>query len=157
MLQHAGNGILKRVYRPTSVFGFVDRRFRQGLIPTLIINGLGNNVSKIYGNFNTLRDYLFSLDIGAFLARQLFCVEDEAGDKLYYLGSGKPSSIYEIRHFVEQLIARKIYLRCELSPSVENASDTTLDTAALPPDWSPTDIKTAICLVHERIRSSLPY
>ena len=140
----------KIIYRPTSVYGFTGQGNRMGLIPTLILNGIQNKVTGIYGSLSTLRDYVFSQDIGHFVAESLYS-DTDSSCTYHLLGTGKPSSIYEIRHFVEKVIGRKIYLKFENYSGIENTSDITLNSSVLSKGWNPTDLKTGIRLVKERI------
>ena len=61
------NGLIRFIYRPTSVYGFAGLNHRLGLIPTLLWNGSKNKVSTIFGAPETLRDYVWADDIGAFM------------------------------------------------------------------------------------------
>lgn len=144
--------VAKKVYRLTSVYGFIGHSQRMGLIPTLITNGIRNKVSTIFGSLSTLRDYVLNEDIGVYIVKKLFhdCAEKMA---FHLLGSGKPSSIYEIRHCVEEVIGRKIYLEFRMTPQTENTMDIAINSSALPVDWSPTDIKSGIRFVKEGIIS----
>ncbi len=141
----------KTIYRPTSVYGVVNNRNRMGLIPTLIVNGIQNKVSTIFGNLSTLRDYVFSHDIAFFISESLFTCPISPSVPTYFLGSGKPSSIYEIRHCIEKIIGKKIYLEFRSTFETENTSDITINSSALPLDWKFTELTTGIRFVKERI------
>lgn len=145
--------IAKKVYRLTSVYGFIGAGQRMGLIPTLIANGIRNKVSTIFGSLSTLRDYVLNDDIGGYIGKKLFHESDAGNTAFHLLGSGKPSSIYEIRHFVDQVIGKKIYLEFRATPQTENTMDITINSSSLPVDWSPTDVKCGIRLVKEAIIS----
>jgi nucleoside-diphosphate-sugar epimerase len=153
-LSQLSGKITPKIYRPTSVYGTVSTPdHRMGLIPVLIVNGMRNEVSTIFGSLSTLRDYVFNGDIGAFVTRHLFTEMSEGDSGIYLLGSGKPSSIYEIRHNVEQVIGRKIYLVFHMTRQTENDRDITVNSSGLPADWVPKDIKTGIRLLKEYIIS----
>lgn len=151
LLSQLESRLRKAVYRPTSVYGFVGNKSRLGLIPTLIRNGIQNKVSTIYGNLSTLRDYVFSNDIANFLSKSLFEIPPSPNVSTFLLGSGKPSSIYEIRHCIENLICKKIYLEFKITAETENTSDITLNSSAFPAGWKCTDLKTGIRIVKERV------
>jgi|MTBAKMStandDraft_1061839.scaffolds.fasta_scaffold03458_5 UDP-glucose 4-epimerase len=152
-LMELNDEIAKKVYRLTSVYGFVGPGQRMGLIPTLIANGMRNKVSTIFGSSSTLRDYVLNEDVGFYIKKKLFHDCGSGNTAIYLLGSGKPSSILEIRHFVEEVIGRKIYLEFRKTSQTENTLDITLNSSALPVDWSPTDIISGIRLVKEGIIS----
>lgn len=143
--------VAKNVYRPTSVYGFIGSGQRMGLIPTLIANGIRNKVSTIFGGLSTLRDYVLNEDVGDYIGKKLFHGCAAGHPAFYLLGSGKPSSIYEIRHFVDQVIGRKIYLEFRATAESDNQMDITINPSALPVDWSPTNVKCGIRLVKEGI------
>lgn len=144
-----------RIYRPTSVYGYTGAKSRMGLIPTLVLNGLQNNTSTIVGNMSTLRDYILNEDIGHYIVRFLFKELATGQSNTFLLASGKPSSISEIKYFVEQSIGKKIYLKFHMTEETANQSDITVNFSSLTPGWAPTDIKSGIRQVKEKIISSM--
>ena len=58
----------KHVYRVSSVYGIIDTRYRMGLIPTLLRDGLRRQVSTIAGSPSTLRDFVWLEDVGRYIA-----------------------------------------------------------------------------------------
>jgi UDP-glucose 4-epimerase len=135
------------IYRPTSVYGYSGPGCRMGLIPTLIRNGMSNRVSRIVGSVSTLRDYVFSGDVGNFIANRLLETPAENGPNLYFLASGKPSNIYEVQQLVEEKLRRRIFISFDSDPVHDNSSDITVSRAALPTSWAPTDLRTGINVV----------
>jgi nucleoside-diphosphate-sugar epimerase len=152
-LQNQEKCIVKVIYRPTSVYGYVGPGQRMGLIPTLISNGIQNRPSTIYGDSSTLRDYVFNENIGAYIVKNLFNASSKRKINVHLLASGKPSSIFEIQNFVEQVIGKKIYLNFHSTAETENTRDITVNSSALPADWSPTDIKIGIRYVKDMLIS----
>lgn len=149
LLSQLDSRLRKAIYRPTSVYGFADTVNRMGLIPTLIRNGIHNRVSVIYGNLSTLRDYIFNNDIASFVYNSLFLIPAAQSTATYFLGSGKPSSIYEIRHCIEKMIGRKIYLEFRGTHEIENASDITVNSSVLPHGLNSTELKTGMRIIKE--------
>ncbi len=140
----------KCIYRLTSVFGYIGENHRMGLITALINNGIKNRISTIFGNMATLRDYLHSDELGGFVASKLF--DTSAGFyKVYYLGSGKPSSIYEIVRLVEQELGRKIYIQFSSASQYDNSLNIVLNNSLLPNDWRPVDLKSSVRYLKESI------
>jgi len=84
------------IYRPTSVYGFAGLNRRLGLIPTLLWNGARNKVCTIFGAPETLRDYVWADDVGAFMAGKIASEISDSGCLL--LASGKPSALSEVLH-----------------------------------------------------------
>lgn len=146
-----GDGLIKYIYRPTSVYGYRGPGQRMGLITSLISNGIKNRVTNIYGDLSTLRDYVFNDDIAAFICCNLFKNRNLQGASSYLLGSGKPSSIHEIKHFVEMAIGKKIYLKFSNNDILNNRSDITIATSAFPELWSPTSLQTGLRYVKAKI------
>jgi UDP-glucose 4-epimerase len=128
-----GDSLIKRIYRPTSVYGFVRRGERRGLIPTLVANGLGYRVTTIVGRPSTLRDFVWVEDVASFLAKELLDLGHSNPVDMGILASGKPTSIIEVRQIVECAINRKLYVT--YSPEVCNGADTTFSSDALPARW----------------------
>jgi hypothetical protein len=67
-----------------------------------------------------------------------------------HLVSGKPSSIYEIKRIVEDMLNKKIYVAFQ--SAYDNSSDITFSTEILPNDWHPIDIRTAARKVYSAWR-----
>lgn len=127
------------IYRPSSVYGFINSG-RFGFISTLLKNGLLNKEVNILGSMNTLRDYVFSADIGQHIANRI--TSNNTSGSIEMLASGKPTSILQLKLIVEQIINKKIYICC--SSSKANHEDITFDVNGLPVDWQPTEINLGI-------------
>lgn len=134
--------ILKNIYRLSTVYGHIRKGFRLGLISTLIFNGARQEVSRIFGTINTLRDYVWCEDIGSYIARAIAENDGDQNNSIVHLASGKPSSIFEIKHIVEQILNKKIYMA--FTNSGENSSDITFSRTILPNCWYPVDMRTAV-------------
>lgn len=134
-----------RIFRPTTVFGFIHDRQRKGLISTLIENGIKGRGSEIFGSVSTLRDYIFVEDIGEYACSRILEHGQEAGLEIKLLSSGKPSTIGEIIYNVESALRTKIYMHYSLSPS--NLANITYQQSLWAGGRSPTDLSTAIRMV----------
>lgn len=136
------------IYRPSSVYGRVDRRFRMGLIPVLVVNGLSYRESLIFGAVQTLRDYVLVDDIGHFLARR---VEDggAAGLRRHFLVGGASHAIFEILHRVKQVIGRPPYVK--YVAQAQFARGNSYARRCLPAGFAATDVETGIRLVYSAI------
>lgn len=142
------------VYRPSSVYGFGGFSSRRGLIDSLIFNAITNNVTTIYGGPDTLRDYVFVRDIGGFIARRIVAEKKDGG--VFFLASGKPTSVIEAIVNVELILDRRLLRRYDLSGL--NASNMSYRKEALPAFWQPTDlatgIRSSISMVKAQVESS---
>ena len=142
--------IISKIYRLTSVYGYIAPQCRAGLVQTLLINGVRRRTSTIVGDLSTLRDYVFSEDIGLFVSGSMLALHDRASD-CYLLSSGKASSICEVQRHIEGALGRKIYLNFVRNPT--NSRDICLGWRAMPAGWSPVDLRTGIRAVHDHWRA----
>ena len=120
------NAIRKFIYRPTSVYGYVPSG-RTGLVSALVSDSMHRRTTRIFGNPNTIRDYISSDDIGRFVAGNILVV---ATPGVYLLGSGKPTTVLEIIRNVEGRMQRPIYVQFDTKPA--NAQNMSVQTASLP-------------------------
>ncbi len=136
------DSLMGRVYRLTSVFGPSGAGRRKGLVSTLVENCFRHETTRIVGNASTLRDFVWSRDIGEYIARDTASFEWEPDCAIQVLGSGKPASIFEIIGHVESATGLKAWVRYEAKAS--NSRDISLASSVLPEAWHPTDLSTAI-------------
>ncbi len=61
----------RHIYRPTSVYGYPEPGQRVGLMPTMILNGVSNRVSTIFGQRDILRDYVLNEDVGNYIGKKV--------------------------------------------------------------------------------------
>lgn len=103
------------IVRLSSVFSNDNFSSRQGLISTLFMNGLHNNVTTISGNSATLRDYILDKDIAVGIRRII-------GDSLYakkihFFASGHSVSIFQLKIMVEKILRKKLYINYLYTPT----------------------------------------
>lgn len=157
MLKQEQERVLKRdrtresytIYRPASVYGYVGNEGRLGLIPTLFYNCHFNKVTTIYGNINTLRDYVPCQDIGKYISDKIRYGVSAAEEPVKLLASGKPTSIFEIKNIVEKITGKKVYLT--FRDEGDNSSDITFSPSVIPVEWQCTDIETGVRDVGRRL------
>ena len=101
-------GFPVNIYRLSSVYSVDVLDKRKGLMNILMENGINHRVSNIYGQENTIRDYVLDRDIAKFLVKNIF--NDEASSEIFCLASGKPSTIFEIRKQIEKILNKRIFL-----------------------------------------------
>jgi UDP-glucose 4-epimerase len=152
LLAASESPMTKRVYRLTSVYGYLLPNHRIGLISTLILNAVRHRVTSITACMSTLRDFIFIEDVARFLGRRL--LEDtgmhEASTAV--LANAKPCSLFEIQRLVESVVRRRIYVSYSLDPS--NREDITLSPSVLPPDWQPSDLRSNIGRIYRQAVAS---
>ncbi|MBS9478340.1 NAD-dependent epimerase/dehydratase family protein [Ancylobacter radicis] len=133
-------GMGLHIYRPSSVYGFGGPKGRSGLVNTLIQNATKHAASRIFGDMDTVRDYILASDIGSFVARGILTNVTLAS--ISTLASGKPTSIMEMLRIIGRVVERPLYLKLESSPS--NAGHITFSPSILPAHWRPTDLETGV-------------
>ena len=144
LLQAAIAPLTRRVYRVTSAYGYARPRFRAGLVATLILDGIRRTVTHITGMMDTLRDFVFIGDVAAFIAERL--LEDADDDaSVVFLARGRPCSLFEVQHLVEETICRKLLV--SYSANAENAADITFSPDIGPPRWRPSDLRANIGMI----------
>ena len=127
---------VKRVYRPSSVYGYV-RGARNSLISELLAGAQQARPVRIIGALTTQRDYVFNRDIGRFIANEiLYPGSDEV--KTHLLASGRPADIFQIIQLIEYQTRTCLYR--EIDPKPSNALDNTIFSTALPSDFRPTTL-----------------
>jgi len=138
--------LAKHVYRVSSVHGFIDTRYRMGLIPTLLRDGLRRQVSTIAGSPSTLRDFVWLEDVGRYIALDILSPPRRDGEaRIVYLCSGRPTALGEVKYHVEDTLGRRLYVVF----SVDHANtDITFSPHLLPPDWQPLDLRLSILEAH---------
>lgn len=138
----------RRVYRLSSAYGPAGPRGRLGLITTLLHDIRAGRTTSLFGQLTTLRDFVWTEDVAAHVAAA--CEGPRADEsRTEILASGKPTTIHEILHLVTKVSGRPPAVRFETLR--DNSSDITFSPSALPAGWSPTDLVTAIRLLHQQI------
>ncbi len=136
------------IYRPSSIYGYIEPSKRMGLIPTLLFNGIRYAPSRIIGNNNTLRDYISSDDVGDFMCNEILSSTPEATEKPVFLVSGKPTSILEIKVLIEHIIGRKLFISYDLNQT--NYLDNTFSVGDLPKGLQSVELGAGIYRVYSR-------
>lgn len=98
-----------QIYRPSSLYGFIKKGQRLGLISTLISNLVNHRTSHIYGNYTTLRDYLLVDDLARFVAQKITSDKLEKSE-VHFLASAQPTTIFEIQKLIEKVSKKKCYI-----------------------------------------------
>ena len=128
------------IYRPSSVYGFNMVGTRQGLILTLLKNGLNGAVTNIFGRPDTLRDFVLVDDIGQCIARRIL---NNASDKqVVFLTSGKPTTMHEIVSVIQKRLNKTLYLH--FVTGHDNTESISFSPKLKSAYWSPTPLSIGI-------------
>lgn len=147
LLNRLPDGVRRYIYRPSSVYGYVPNG-RIGLITALVENGVKSRPTHIFGRVDTLRDYVFAGDVGAFIADQIIIPLGLPGE-VFLLATGQAVSMHEVIRLVEQKLGCALYLQFDPRPS--NARDITFMQSALPPFWQPASLSIGIAQLTTRM------
>lgn len=146
LLRADTSGLIPKVYRLSSVYGYIRPRQRLGLIPTLIRNGLRHQETVILGTMHTLRDFIWVGDVSRFLAAVLLDEAEVSTPSTFVLAASKPSSLCEVHHRVEATLGRRIYVSYALGPT--NTADITFAPSVLAPGWHTSDLPSNVARIY---------
>lgn len=130
-------------YRPSSVYGPRAQKSQQGLINNLVSNGRNRRVTVLDAHVMALRDYVFSGDIGNFVAKRVMSGYSGANDSpVQFLVSSRCSSIFEVVQKIERTL--HLNLKFRYDESFGNSANITFSDSVLPPGWSPSTLDVGI-------------
>jgi len=130
-------------YRPSSVYGPMNQKSQQGLINNLVSNGRHGRVTVLDAHVMALRDYVFSGDIGNFVAKRIGTGSTgEIDNPVHFLVSSRCSSIFEVVRKIERTLHLNLQFRYD--ESFGNSSNITFSDSVLPPGWSPSTLDVGI-------------
>lgn len=141
---------LRRIYRPSSVYGVTHSR-RVGLITALLSNMMRGGTTRIFGNPNTLRDYVLVNDVGQYMARKIMQSGTGGAVDAFLLASGRPASVFEVIEEVRRCMDKPLLLQFDPHPS--NVRDMSFLPSALPSDWRATPLNSGISRIATFFRS----
>ena len=134
------------ILRPSTVYSKNPRlSFRQGLINVLVKNAKLGRVTTLFGNQNTLRDYVSGEDLGNYVVKCLIENSSRDFEGTRFLVSGKATSIYEIVDMTQRVLGRNIYVQYSLDK--HNSSPITFSKQAMAANFYPTDLKTNLAFM----------
>jgi len=130
-------------YRPSSVYGPMKQKTQQGLINNLVTNGRNSRVTVLDAHVMSLRDYVFSGDIGNFVAKRIRSgITGANSNPVHFLVSSRCSSIFEVVHKIERTLNLNLQFRYD--ESFGNNSNITFSDSVLPHGWSPSTLDVGI-------------
>jgi UDP-glucose 4-epimerase len=135
LLDHFGASELA-FYRPSSVYGPMRQNARKGLINNLVNNGRKARTTVLDAHVMSLRDYVFSHDVGNFVAK---CVRSgttgEGQRPERFLVSSRCSSIFEVVRKIERIL--NLHLRVRYDENFGNSRSITFSERVMPAGWQP--------------------
>jgi UDP-glucose 4-epimerase len=135
LLDHFGASELA-FYRPSSVYGPMRQNARKGLINNLVNNGRKARTTVLDAHVMSLRDYVFSHDVGHFVAR---CIRSDATGEGQrperFLVSSRCSSIFEVVRKIERIL--NLHLRVRYDENFGNSRNITFSQRVMPVGWRP--------------------
>jgi nucleoside-diphosphate-sugar epimerase len=135
-------GVQVSIYRPSTVYGPRRQLARHGLINNLINDGLRGCPTVLDARVMSLRDYVYTADVGAFVAKRIRFPAPEPDARTYFLVSSRCCSIFEVVHIIERVLHLK--LRCRYDAAFGNHSDITFSHSVLPAGWAPTPLEVGV-------------
>lgn len=131
------------IYRPSSVYGPMVQKSQQGLINNLVKNGQNGRVTVLDAQIMSLRDYVFSGDIGSYVSKRIRSGKTEInGSPVHFLVSSRCSSIFEVLNKIERVL--KLNLQFRFDKSFDNHENITFSDSILPPGWCPSSLEVGI-------------
>jgi nucleoside-diphosphate-sugar epimerase len=130
------------IYRPSTVYGPRRQTIRHGLINNLVNDGLRGRPTVLDAHVMSLRDYVYTADIGAFVAKRIRFPQPGPGVRTQFLVSGRCTSIFEIMHIIERVLHLK--LRFRYDADFGNHSNITFSHSVLPAGWTPTPLDVGV-------------
>lgn len=137
------SGQMLSIYRPSSIYGPWFRGSRHGLINHLVRNGRRGRVTVLDAHVMALRDYVYSGDIGTFIARRIRYAEPDSGrQQTHFLVSSRCASIFEVVGKIERVLNMKLAIRFD--ENFGNHRNITFSERILPHGWRPSPLEVGI-------------
>ncbi len=131
------------LYRPSTVYGPMPQSFRKGLINNLVSNGRSNRVTVLDSHVMALRDYVFSQDVGNFIARSIWSGSTNNNDQPHrFLVSARCASIFEVVRKIERIL--NLNLRVRYDQQFGNHRNITFSNRVMPSAWAPASLDVGI-------------
>ena len=135
------------IYRASTVFGISSFGHRAGLISTLVQNSFYCKMTNIQGDFDSKRDYVWVEDLSMFVVNLLIFKELKLKQSLYYIISGKPTTIFEIVHLIQKITHTKVLFKFDTSFS--NSQPIVFSSNLKPKNLRSTPLDTAVRIIYQ--------
>jgi len=131
------------IYRPSSVYGPMTQKSRLGLINNLINNARSGHVTVLDAHVMSLRDYVFTGDIGQYIARKVrFAGDNEIREQTRFLVSAKCSSIFEVFTKIRRIL--NLHAQFRYDDQFGNHKNITFSDNVMPSNWRPVALDVGI-------------
>ena len=143
LVKHAFESRQIRIYRPSSVYGPMKLVSGKGLINHLVQNGRNGAVTVLDSHVMALRDYVFSQDVGDFVARTVHTHHRSTNPKVeLFLVSSRCSSIFEVVRKIQ--LHLKLRLQIRFDENFGNSRNITFTEQVQPQGWHPVSLDVGI-------------
>lgn len=140
------------ILRPSNPYGFGQKMDgKQGVISTLIKKTINNETFEIWGDGNSVRDYIYIKDF-AFIVLSL--LKKNICNTIINIGSGIGTSVFELIEIIEKISSKKISIRKNIDadlPIKNNVLDISYLLSII--DFTPTKIEDGICSFYKELLS----
>lgn len=143
-----------KIYRPSTVYGFYPNT-RQSLISTMLTKTIKNEFLEIFASKTSLRDYILVDDISSFVKKIILSTvcETKKTNDIYFLVSGKPTSIEEIIDLTSKTMNRNIFNSYNFTQ--KNSLNTTFSEKVVPIDLYISNLDFGIKKTYDKIINNL--
>lgn len=132
-----------RIYRPSSVYGFMPRPRKHGLINHLVAHASNRLTTVLDANVMALRDYVYAGDVGDHIARRIAFPGPVGGsEQIDFLVSGRCASIFEVVAHIERIMNLRVQYRFDAQ--FGNSANITFAHDVTPPGWQPATLDVGI-------------
>ena len=114
--------------------------------PPTLLNARTGELTKIYAQQNTLRDYIFSQDVARLVTRD---IEAQDGYGVSLAASGRAISINMLLNMVRKITGR--VPRVTYSTDVENSADITFSASLVRSSTSTTSLEEGLGILHKQL------
>lgn len=119
------NYVIMRLSNPYGGYQVTDKK--QGVIPVLIEKVLKNDQFELWGETNTVRDYIYIDDLSVMLEK---LIQKDVKNEIINIGSNVGHSLQEVFNWVEKITGKKINLK-KVEIDVPIIKSIILDTSKL--------------------------
>lgn len=142
-------GIESRIYRASSVYGLGSRGARRGLIANMFNSALLREPMTIYAKPNTLRDYIYNVDIAKAVVADII---NDVSTSLRMMVTGRASSINMLLNMIAKVSGQRVL--ATFIPDESNDQDIVFSQQFITKGAGLTTLEEGLSLLHRRIKSS---
>lgn len=139
--------VTSRIFRLSSVYGFIKAKQRMGLLSVLIEHALNGGVATIYAKPTTLRDYVFNDDVARYVVQSIMEQRDPI---TCILASGRPTSVDFLIKLISSITNKRVQV--QFFSLQKNEGDIVFANHLVPIDFihSPLEETVRLITVHKK-------